>query len=101
VTEVHHHQSHQHHHHTAAAAGAGQPVEVSGGAGAGAGAGPAPESETEKLCAVCLNNPRTHALPCGHHAYCGDCVERLESCSLCRKPTSQKRECIIASNLVP
>ncbi|XP_077256446.1 uncharacterized protein LOC143894176 isoform X1 [Temnothorax americanus] len=44
------------------------------------------EVSSTDTCTVCLANERTHAfIPCGHHACCHQCIERLESsrCPIC------------------
>mmetsp|Transcript_30406 Transcript_30406/g.98853 ORF Transcript_30406/g.98853 Transcript_30406/m.98853 type:complete len:117 (-) Transcript_30406:83-433(-) len=48
----------------------------------------AQEAEAEddtKMCVCCLTQPKTHvAIPCGHRAVCGGCVQKLDFCPLCR-----------------
>lgn len=42
-------------------------------------------ADDERLCVVCHDNERTHLVaPCGHKAYCRECIEHCNECALCR-----------------
>lgn len=49
---------------------------------------PKPKDETndvENMCAVCMTDPRTHAImKCGHLLYCGVCGFAITKCPVCR-----------------
>lgn len=47
-----------------------------------------PEEHPAAECCICLDNPNTHAtIPCGHKAYCEDCVELIgNTCAICKGP---------------
>ena len=37
------------------------------------------------LCVVCLDTPKAVVLkPCNHFALCGDCVDKVDDCPVCR-----------------
>jgi hypothetical protein len=38
------------------------------------------------LCVVCIDEPRTPRLPCGHKTMCGTCAASVDRCPLCRDP---------------
>lgn len=51
---------------------------------------PAPfDGAASTLCAVCMANPRTTALGCGH-VFCDGCAHQLASCALCRVPVATR-----------
>lgn len=42
-------------------------------------------------CAICLDaRASCAAVPCGHLAYCNDCLAGLQDCAICRKPIEQR-----------
>lgn len=49
------------------------------------------EEETQISCVVCWKNKKTHVfIPCGHHAFCKECVDILKTfetirCPICRQ----------------
>jgi len=44
-----------------------------------------PATTEQSTCVVCLVNEKDHALPDCGHVLCGECVQRVESCPVCRK----------------
>ena len=48
-------------------------------------------AEDNKLCCICLDMRRTHiTVPCGHYAYCENCIRSIPSCSICMMPIDKK-----------
>lgn len=46
-----------------------------------------PAKDDEEACTVCMDNViQICIVPCGHHAFCISCAEKLEICSICRGP---------------
>ena len=52
------------------------------------------EEDDDKLCIICMDNPRTHViLPCFHFISCRECVGGLTNlCPVCRLPIEGARE---------
>ncbi|CAM8984183.1 unnamed protein product [Rhodiola kirilowii] len=45
--------------------------------------GPSSNSYDNKICPICLSNPKDMAFGCGHQTCC-ECGEDLELCPICR-----------------
>ena len=44
------------------------------------------EENEYKKCCICTMKPSTHlCVPCGHKKYCADCIDKINTCSLCNK----------------
>ena len=76
------------------------PTETSGGRGSGGGGGGGAQSSgtdeggdwsPDQFCVVCFELPRGARLPCGHDDFCTVCVEKFDTCPLCRAPTGRVR----------
>lgn len=35
-------------------------------------------------CAICQNKQKTHSPECGHFIYCGDCINKITKCAMCK-----------------
>lgn len=46
-----------------------------------------------ELCPICIDNPATYFTEC-NHAYCINCLCRINKCAMCRKPLQRKKICI-------
>lgn len=44
-----------------------------------------PAKDDEEACTVCMDNViQICIVPCGHHAFCISCADKLNTCSICR-----------------
>eukprot|EP00747_Dinoflagellata_sp_TGD_P056710 gnl/TRDRNA2_/TRDRNA2_150243_c0_seq2.p1 gnl/TRDRNA2_/TRDRNA2_150243_c0~~gnl/TRDRNA2_/TRDRNA2_150243_c0_seq2.p1 ORF type:complete len:228 (+),score=23.51 gnl/TRDRNA2_/TRDRNA2_150243_c0_seq2:30-713(+) len=59
------------------------------------------------VCVVCFERPSGAMLACGHDHFCVFCVERFETCPLCREPSEPLRDDLVkrhtsgSANAVP
>jgi len=55
-----------------------------------------PTSSEQLTCPVCLENEKNYALAACGHVFCGACVDKVETCPVCRKACSgEAREIFI------
>ncbi len=45
------------------------------------------------LCVICIDKKiKALAVPCGHYAFCLDCIQKIKTCSLCQSEITHKVE---------
>lgn len=52
------------------------------------------QAEPDIDCIICLDEPRTIVLDCGHLCLCVDCSDSLEECPICRTPIATRTQVV-------